>query len=81
MIYYVYVIYNLEHHRFWYGICTDLKGMEHAHNNGLVAETQKTRPWTLVYHEEFASKHQAVRRLNFFQSRSGQNYLKNTLHY
>jgi len=81
MIYYAYVIYNLEHHRFYYGICTDLGKTELAHNDGLIEETRGISPWVMVHHEEFTGKELAIRRIRFFRTQAGQRYLKKILHY
>ncbi|MGV8093650.1 MAG: GIY-YIG nuclease family protein [Mangrovibacterium sp.] len=78
---YVYVIYNLEHHRFYYGICSDLEKTEKAHNEGKMTETRDIAPWTVVYHEEFGNKQQAVRRLRFLRSQAGYYFLKKILHF
>jgi putative endonuclease len=78
---YAYVIYNLEHHRFYYGVCSDPEKTEQAHSEGMIEDTRGISPWTMVYHEKFDTRQQAVRRLRFFQSRAGQNFLKRTLHY
>jgi putative endonuclease len=78
---YAYVIYNPEHHRFYYGVCSDLEKTEKAHNDGMIGETKGFAPWALVYHEGFTGKQQAIRRLRFFRSPGGQHFLKRTLHF
>jgi putative endonuclease len=78
---YAYVIYNLEHHRFHYGVCSDLEQTEHAHNEGKIEETRDITPWTLVYHEKCADNQQAVRRVRFFRSQAGYYFLKRILHF
>jgi putative endonuclease len=78
---YAYVIYNLEHHRFHYGVCSDPERTERAHNEGKMDETKDIAQWTLVYQEECLDKQQAIRRVRFFRSQSGQFFLKRVLHF
>lgn len=78
---YAYVIYNLEHHRFYFGICSDLEKTERAHNEGKMEGTKGVKPWKMVYQEGFVNKQQAVRRLRFFRSPGGQHFLKRVLHF
>ena len=44
-------------------------------------ETKDIAQWTLVYHEECPDKQQAIRRVRFFRSQSGQFFLKRVLHF
>ena len=81
MIYYSYVIYNLEHHRFYYGFCADLEKTEVAHNKGLVDITKNYSDWKIIHHEEFSNKQAAIRRSRFYRTVAGQRYLKNILNF
>ncbi|MFV0376653.1 MAG: GIY-YIG nuclease family protein [Mangrovibacterium sp.] len=80
-MYYSYVIYNLEHHRFYFGITVDLKQTEKAHNDGLIEETRNITPWNLVYQEEWKSKNDAIRRIRFYRTIGGQRHLKRVLNF
>ncbi len=80
-MYYSYVIYNLEHHRFHYGFCTNLAKTEQAHNEGLIEETRGITPWNIVFHEGHTSKQLAIRQIRFYRSAAGQRFLKKQLHY
>ncbi len=80
-MYYSYVLYNLEHHRFHYGFTVDLKQTEEAHNRGLIDETKGISPWTIVYHEPCGSKNHAIRRIRFYRSIAGQRHLKRVLNF
>ena len=81
MNYYSYVIYNLEYNRFYYGFTMDLKKAEKAHNLGQVDQTRNYSGWTIVYHEGFATKQEAIRRSQFYRTVGGQRYLRNILHF
>ncbi|MGD9555684.1 MAG: GIY-YIG nuclease family protein [Mangrovibacterium sp.] len=78
---YAYAIYNLEHHRFYFGVCSDPEQTEKAHNEGKFSETRDISPWAMVYREECANKQQAVRRVRFFRSQAGYYFLKKILHF
>lgn len=80
-MYYSYVVYNLEHHRFYYGITVDLEQTEKAHNEGLIEETRGFAPWNLVYQEEWKSKNDAIRRIRFYRTIGGQRHLKRALNF
>ncbi|TDO02798.1 GIY-YIG nuclease family protein [Sunxiuqinia elliptica] len=81
MNYYSYVLYNQEHHRFYYGFCMDLKKAVQAHNQGKVELTADYSNWVILYNEGFHSKQEAIRRSRFYRSVAGQRYLKNILNY
>ncbi|MCW0484868.1 hypothetical protein [Gaoshiqia sediminis] len=80
-MYYSYVVYNLEHHRFHYGVCADIAKTEEAHNEGLIEETKGISPWNMVFHEAHPSKQHAIRRVIFYRTVGGQRFLKRQLHY
>ncbi|WP_163710669.1 GIY-YIG nuclease family protein [Mangrovibacterium lignilyticum] len=80
-MYYSYVIYNLEHNKFHYGFTVDLKQTEKAHNEGLIDETKRIKPWSLVYQEPCGSKSQAIRRIRFYRTTAGQRFLKRMLNF
>jgi putative endonuclease len=81
MNFYSYVIYNQEHHRFYYGFCQDLKKTEIAHNQGKVEATKGLTGWVILYNEGFASKQEAIRRSRFYRTVAGQRYLKKILNF
>lgn len=80
-MYYSYVLYNLERHRFYYGVTVDLTDTEKAHNDGLIDGTRGIKPWTIVYHEQWDSKKEAIRRLRFYQTMTGQRHLRKVLNF
>ncbi len=80
-MYYSYVVYNLEHNKFHYGVCVDLKKTELAHNQGIIEETKGITPWVMVFHEECPNKQQAIRRVRFYRTEGGQRFLKRMLNY
>ncbi len=79
MNYFSYVIYNQEHHRFFYGFTEDLKKAEIAHNKGLIEFTKGISPWIMLYHEGFETKKKAIWRSKFYKSENGQRHLRKML--
>ncbi|WP_120273287.1 GIY-YIG nuclease family protein [Mangrovibacterium diazotrophicum] len=80
-MYYSYVLYNLENHRFHYGFTVDLKQTEKAHNEGLIEDTRGIKPWSIIYQEPCGSKNEAIRRIRFYRTIAGQRFLKRILNF
>ena len=60
--YYVYIA-RCADESLYTGYCVDLKAREKKHNDGKGAKyTKQRRPVTIVYHESFASRVEAMRR-------------------
>ncbi|OGU57781.1 MAG: hypothetical protein A2V66_01340, partial [Ignavibacteria bacterium RBG_13_36_8] len=45
------------------------------HNLGKVKSTRNRKPLELIYHEEFSSKSEALKREQFFKTHKGRDFL------
>ena len=81
MNFYSYVVYNLEHDRFYYGFTADYRKVEQAHDAGKIDLTKEIRPWKLIFYEGFEAKLQAIKRSHFYRSEAGQRFLRKKLNF
>lgn len=81
MNFYSYVIYNQEHHRFYYGFCQDVEKAVYAHNKGKVELTSYYSNWVMLFSEGFPTKQEAIRRSLFYRTAGGQRFLKKILNF
>ena len=76
LMFYVYVLRSLKNGRFYIGYTNDLERRLNEHNNGESRYTRLTRPFELVYTEEFADRIFATRRERNLKSGQGREWLK-----
>ncbi len=76
MSFYVYVLKSDSTGKSYIGYSKDLNNRVEEHNNGKSISTRHGRPWQLIYHEEFQSRSDAVKRELYFKSIEGRKYLK-----
>ena len=60
-MYFVYVLRNAEG-RLYVGVTSDLEKRVRRHQEGEAGWTRSRGPWTLVYHEAYADRSEALRR-------------------
>ena len=68
LIFYVYIIYSIEHDRFYIGQSNNINKRLIRHNKGYVRSTKPYTPWKIVHFEEFHSRAQAVNREKYLKS-------------
>ena len=78
-MYDVYVLKSLINGRFYIGCTNNLARRLYEHNNGLSTYTKSTRPFKLVYQEEFSTLKFARRREKQLKGGQGRQWLKNKL--
>lgn len=61
-MHYVYIIQSDSTNRYYIGSTQDLTERIDGHNSGKTTSTRKRGPWKLVYHEEFETKTEALKR-------------------
>jgi len=76
MPYFVYVLKSLSSGRSYVGNTNNLQNRLLRHNNNESKATRGKGPWQLIYHEEYASRSEAVRKELFFKSVEGRINLK-----
>jgi putative endonuclease len=75
----VYVLKSLVNNRFYTGSTNDLERRLEEHNRGKSKYTRLTRPFVLVYKEEYHSRVEARRRERFLKTGKGREFLKTIL--
>ena len=78
-MWYVYVIRSLINKRFYTGSTNSLERRLKEHNLGKSNYTRLTKPFELVYKEEYLTRIEARRRERFLKTGKGREFLKGIL--
>jgi putative endonuclease len=78
-MFFVYVLRNQASGRHYTGHTADLTQRLGQHNHGITKSTKNRGSWEIVYHEEFASLAEAMKREKFLKSGAGREELKRIL--
>ncbi|GIL24208.1 MAG: hypothetical protein BroJett042_27210 [Bacteroidota bacterium] len=79
-MYYVYVLSSSIRNKIYIGFTSDLETRLRSHNElGTKGWTIKFRPWTLVYHETFSTKAEAMKREKELKSAKGRSFIRGTI--
>lgn len=79
MKYYVYILESEFDHSFYIGQTSNLKQRLDKHNEGLSKYTKKKIPWKIVYHEEYATRGEAMKRERFLKKQRNRNFYMNLI--
>jgi len=77
--YFVYVLRSEVNGRLYTGSAVDPDLRLEQHNTGKSKYTKSTRPFKLVYKEEYNTRSDAVRRERFLKTGKGREFLKKKL--
>lgn len=75
-MWYVYILESLVNKRHYTGYTKDIDIRINEHNNGKTKSTRFSKPFKLVYKEEFGTRLEAARRETFLKSGKGREYIK-----
>ncbi len=75
-IYFTYVLYSPDYDKIYIGYSSDLNKRVYFHNQGIKGWTARYMPWELIYHEEFSSKSEAMKREKQLKSYRGRKFIK-----
>ncbi len=75
-MWYVYILESLVNNRHYTGYTKDLDRRLHEHNSGKTKYTSSTRPFKLIYKEEFDTRIEASKRERFLKSGKGRELIK-----
>jgi putative endonuclease len=78
-MYFAYVLKSERNHRLYYGSTNNLKRRLKEHNAGQSKYTRSTRPFKIVYFEEYRTLKEARKRELFYKSGKGREYIKKKL--
>jgi putative endonuclease len=70
-MYYVYILLSQKDNKRYIGSTENLERRLYEHNSGLVKSTKNRRPLTLIYHEIFESKADALKREREIKAKKG----------
>ena len=77
MNFYVYIIYNIKHDKFYIGQTYSLKKRIFEHKNGLSKYTSKfDGEWIFVYKEKYGARAEAMKREKFLKNQKNNNFYK-----
>jgi len=79
MKFYVYVILSKKNKRFYIGSTNNLTRRIAEHNKGQTKSTRYTRPFELIYYEEYNTRADAIYQEKFLKSGQGRASLKKYL--
>jgi len=74
--YYTYVLHSPTYDKIYIGYTNNLERRLHFHNKGIQGWTAKYIPWDLVYHEEFETKPEAMKREKELKSYQGRKFIR-----
>ncbi len=75
-MYYVYILKSTQESHWYTGHTSDLEKRLNTHNSGKVKSTKPFRPWTIVYHEEFPSRDEAINREKVLKTGQGRKWIR-----
>jgi putative endonuclease len=79
--YFIYVLFNYSHQRFYTGSSSDpykrLKSHNDPRNRGW---TRRFTPWVLIHIEKFNNKHEALLREKWLKTGAGRKFIKKIHH-
>ncbi|MFH1196304.1 MAG: GIY-YIG nuclease family protein [bacterium] len=74
-MFFVYVLRSDKDNHRYIGFSDNVERRLSEHHAGQVDATRHRRPLKLIYTEEFATKHEAMKREKFFKSHKGRDFL------
>ena len=79
-MYCVYVLYSETYNKTYVGYSSDLESRIESHNEyATKGWTIKYRPWKLLFHEEYSTKAEAMKREKALKAGKGRDYIKKIL--
>ncbi len=76
-MYFVYVLYSEKAHCKYTGYTQDLTRRLNEHNQEILGKFTKGKgPWILIYHEEFATRKEALLREKELKTGKGRDFIK-----
>jgi len=79
-IFKIYILYSVSSQKTYVGYTNYMERRLWEHNNHPQKSfTSRSRPWMVIYNEEFKSKKEAMAWEKWFKSRVGRGYKKNIL--
>ncbi|MBU0687321.1 MAG: GIY-YIG nuclease family protein [Candidatus Margulisbacteria bacterium] len=74
-MYYVYILKSKKDNKLYIGQTSDLQERLSAHNRGSVKSTKNRKPLKLIYHEEFSTRSNAIKRESYLKRMKNSQYI------
>ena len=78
-MFFVYVLRSVKNRQLYVGFTESLEKRLRSHNAGDVISTKAFRPWTMIFHECYTHKMDALRREGYLKTTQGKRALKHML--
>ncbi len=77
--YYLYVLQSQKNGKYYVGITKDIKSRLNQHNRGAGKSTKSSKPWSLLYIEEYNSLSDASKRERYIKNQKSRLYIENLI--
>ena len=77
--FFLYILQSQRNRKYYVGTTKDTKGRLNQHNRGVGKSTRSSRPWRLIYTEEYNSRSEAVGREKRIKNQKSRSYIENLL--
>jgi putative endonuclease len=78
-MFFAYVAKSVNFDYFYKGHCEHLEDRLAQHNSGKTDSIRHYIPFVMVYHEEFQTREEAIKRERYFKTAAGRRFLKHKL--
>lgn len=79
-MYYIYVLESLNSGRYYIGYTSNIEQRIGVHNKGKNKSTKSSRPWKLIYKEEYGTQKDAIRREKELKSWKKRSRIRNMIY-
>jgi putative endonuclease len=77
--FFLYILQGDKDGRYYVGITNSLEARISQHNRGVGKSTRSSRPWRLIYTEEYRTRSEATRREKKIKSQKSRAYIQNLI--
>ena len=79
MAFYTYILFSEKTNKYYIGSTEDIDKRVERHNAGATISTKPGRPWKVVYHEEYCSKSEAIKRENYLKRMKSRIFIESLI--
>ncbi|MFQ6032748.1 MAG: GIY-YIG nuclease family protein [Candidatus Zixiibacteriota bacterium] len=77
--FFLYILQSQKNGKYYIGITKDIETRLDQHNRGVGKSTRSSRPWRLVYTEEYNTWSEAARREREIKNQKNRSYIENLI--
>src|SRR5438046_486694 len=75
-MYFVYVLYSRQLDRYYVGQTDNIEERLQSHLSGISKYTSSAKDWTIVHHESFQTREEAIKRENEIKRKKSRKYIE-----